>query len=439
MGSSSATACEGETATLVAELLSSVGSSTTLAWTSDFESGTDIVESGTTSFELNIPIPSSETSGSSVVTLMPTDNIGCTGESIEGLIEYYVAPEPTGFVDALCEGEDVEPNGLLTGPGLSYEWIYNGTVSSGPSPVFTDVTCDSELNLVMAQSYLIDGTALSCASDPYAFDLDITPLPAFDLVIPDATCDNTELTLTVNENNQTGGCIAADASYDWTIDTGSGPINFENVSTVVVGGSDYDEISIVVMGTQTSVNNICTSEVSETITINSNPEVNLANTNIPGSICVGSTVNVSSSLLPGTGSGSGQQMTYSWTNSDDPEVFDIQLVQGGSAAVIAVSDIQNIPDQGHLSFNITDTNGCTAQETFTIDIVELPVFGDLTAVTPIAACSGTSFNLELSEVSVDNGLDAADLVLTWEANMDSQLEEPTIVTDGTSHHHTFHC
>ena len=32
----------------------------------------------------------------------------------------------------------------------------------------------------------------------------------------------------------------------------------------------------------------------------------------------------------------------------------------------------------------------------------------------------------------DNGLDAADLVLTWEANMDSQLEEPTIVTDGTS-------
>ena len=142
---------EGETATLVAEVLSSVGSSTTLAWTSDFGSGTGIVESETTSFELNIPIPSSETSGSSVVTLMPTDNIGCTGESIEGLIEYYVAPEPTGFVDALCEGEDVEPNGLLTGPGLSYEWIYNGAVSSGPSPVFTDVTCDSELNLVMAQ------------------------------------------------------------------------------------------------------------------------------------------------------------------------------------------------------------------------------------------------------------------------------------------------
>ena len=430
--SSSATACEGETATLVAEVLSSVGSSTTLAWTSDFGSGTGIVESETTSFELNIPIPSSETSGSSVVTLMPTDNIGCTGASIEGLIEYYVAPEPTGFVDALCEGEDVEPNGLLTGPGLSYNWIYNGAVSSGPSPVFTDVTCDSELNLVMAQSYLIDGTALSCSSDPYAFDLNITPLPAFDLVIPDATCDNTELTLTVNENNQTSGCIAADASYDWTIDTGSGPINFDNVSTVVVGGSDYDEISIVVTGTQTSVDNICTSEVSETITINSNPEVNLANTNIPGSICVGSTVNVSSSLLPGTGTGSGQQMTYSWTNSDDPEVFDIQLVQGGSAAVIAVSDIQNIPDQGHISFNITDTNGCTAQETFTIDIVELPVFGDLTAVTPIAACSGTSFNLELSEVSVDNGLDAADLVLTWEASMDSQLEEPTIVTDGTS-------
>ena len=204
---------------------------------------------------------------------------------------------------------------------------------------------------------------------------------------------------------------------------------FENVSTVVVGGSDYDEISIVVMGTQTSVNNFAF-EVSETITINSNPEVNLANTNIPGSICVGSTVNVSSSLLPGTGSGSGQQMTYSWTNSDDPAVFDIQLVQGGSAAVIAVSDIQNIPTKV-ISPSTSQTPTVTAQETFTIDIVELPVFGDLTAVTQLQLL-GTSFNLGLSEVSVDNGLDAADLVLTWEANMNSQLEEPTIVTDGTS-------
>ena len=70
---------------------------------------------------------------------------------------------------------------------------------------------------------IIDGTVavFDLFVDPYAFDLNITPLPAFDLVIPNATCDNTELTLTVNENNQTGGCIAADASYDWTIDTGS--------------------------------------------------------------------------------------------------------------------------------------------------------------------------------------------------------------------------
>ena len=92
-------------------------------------------------------------------------------------------------------------------------------------------------------------------------------------------------------------------------------------------------------------------------------------------------------------------------------MFDIQHYQG-SAAVIAVSDIQNIPDQGHLSFNITDTNGCIA-ETFTIDIVEflcLAISRPLLQLQPVQ----TSFNLELSEVSVDNGLDAADLVLTWE-------------------------
>ena len=96
----------------------------------------------------------------------------------------------------------------------------------------------------------------------------------------------------------------------------------------------------------TDHNNIYPSEVSETVTINSNPEVNLANTNIPAPSIVGSTVNVSSSLLPGTGTGSGQQMTYSWTNSDDPEVFDIQRTRRVCGRHRGFRH-QNIPDQGH--------------------------------------------------------------------------------------------
>jgi len=727
-----AAVCEGDIATLVAEVVSVEGASTTLAWTSDLGGGSANVLSSAEGYDLTIPVPLSETSGSTIVTLTPTDNFGCVGQSIEGLIEYFVAPDPTGFVAPLCEGDDVEPMDLVSGPGLSYAWTYNGTNSDLPTPTFTDVTCDSELSLTMTRTYVVDGVVLPCASDPYAFGLDVTPRPAFDLVVPEVLCDNLDLELSVNAFNPTDGCVASNVSYEWSIDDGNGPQITSDVTSVVVPGGNYDELDLVVVASQTSATNTCTAEVAQTLVIQGNPdiaplstdvalcpnssaalsvevlsdpnggltfawanagdelfdflvapngqtvgltllagaeategdvqltvtdalgcaveatttvdildlpqpqniawsvdalcsndevtitmddpmvdptldlssltytwsafgsngdtytvtsdpanyvdvvsnmtlnaaewpvaepsmvgfeltlndgtcsssylydnelelyplpkvslaflnpayndvcegadwmgnlegasglaytgpttgevynvsidapgpiawevpwseidlavdnttpvtltlnaeadygaavcqttwdltldvfdapEINLDNTNLPDSICVGSTVNVSSSFVPGSGNGSGQQMDYTWTNADDPGVFDIQLVQNGSIATIGVADVQSIPDEGNLQFNITDDKGCTAQETFTITIIELPEFGELTSVTPAAACSGTTFEIELDEVTVDDGLDPADLEYVWGASINTQMGNPTVAANGLS-------
>jgi len=721
--------CEGDVAILEAEILFTEGAVTTLAWSSDLGDNSLVgTEIGT--YPLEIPVPMSNGEGSTVVTLVPTDDFGCEGESIEGLIEYYEVPVPSGTVGALCEGDDVEPTNILIGPGLDYAWDYNGATSNLSSPIFSSVTCDSELSLEMTQTYVVDGTPLSCTSQPYTIALDVTPLPSFELLLPDVACDNAEVSLAVAAVNTTEGCIASDLAYDWTIDDGSGsPFTAQGASLTVPGG-DYDELNVTVVASQTSASNTCTAEVSQSIVVNANPEIlfltsdaalcpnssalidtevlddpndtllyewgnagveifeflpveesvgiilsegsnategevqltvtnssgciaqantivdilnlpepqnvqwsvpalcsgdevvitmtdplvddafdlstltylwtasgsngdtyavtsdaenysdvvsnitvnaaawpveqptmvsfelilndgtctsthlyenqielyplpnvsfelatptyndvcegsdwmgnlqgasslsytgpltntfysesidvpgviewevpweeidlevdettpfllaltaqadygnavcetnwdlilevfdapqiNLDDTDFPESICVGSVAGISSSLVPGSGNGTAQQMIYSWTNADVPEAFDIELLENGSVANVNVADMPIIPDAGNIHFNVTDTKGCSAQETFEIDIIELPVIDGLTPVTSTEACSGTAFEFEIETVSVDDGLDEADVTFAWGANVASQTAPPELNSNGSS-------
>ena len=66
---------------------------------------------------------------------------------------------------------------------------------------------------------------------------------------------------------------------------------------------------------------------------------------------------------------------------------------------------------------VTDQEGCVgvSPET-TMTIVELPVLGDLT-VLPDAACSGTEFDLTLSDITVDDGLNIEDVQYAWSASI----------------------
>jgi gliding motility-associated-like protein len=138
-----------------------------------------------------------------------------------------------------------------------------------------------------------------------------------------------------------------------------------------------------------------------------NPGINPNNINVPESICVGSTESVSSSIAQGTGQG--QPITYQWSNAG-AQTFSIS--GSGSSVNISVNTDAGIPDDGLLAFSITDAQGCSVDTTYSILIYELPVMGTLT-VDPLVACSGDEIAVEMTGVTVDDGLDPNDVEYTW--------------------------
>ena len=87
----------------------------------------------------------------------------------------------------------------------------------------------------------------------------------------------------------------------------------------------------------------------------------------------------------------------------------------------------SIPDEGSVLLTVTDQEGCMGvSPATTLTIVELPVLGDLT-VLPEAACSGTVFDLTLSDITVDDGLNIEDVQYAWSAS----INNGTVSLDGT--------
>ena len=199
---------------------------------------------------------------------------------------------------------------------------------------------------------LNDGTCSS--SYLYNNELELYPLPKVSLAFPNPAYND------VCEGADWMGNLEGASGLAYT-----GPTTGEvyNVSIDAVGPIAWEvpwsEIDLTVDNTTpvTLTLNaeadygvaVCQTTWDLTLDVFDAPEVNLDNTNLPESICVGSTVNVSSSFVPGSGNGSGQQMDYTWTNADDPGVFDIQLVQNGSIATIGVADVQTFPTKATFS------------------------------------------------------------------------------------------
>ena len=174
----------------------------------------------------------------------------------------------------------------------------------------------------------------------------------------------------------------------------------------------------------------CLSTSEMTLDVLENPEVSITSTD---AICVGSVETLTAVHEPGTGQGG---LTYAWSNEDNPEAFDIATPNA------AVTDFEVhvdgvIPDAGSVLLTVTDQEGCVGvSPVSTITIHELPVLGDLT-VLPDAVCSGTTFEVTLTGITVDGGLDSNDVQYTWSAD----LNGANLLVDGTGiecHHDSFH-
>ena len=138
------------------------------------------------------------------------------------------------------------------------------------------------------------------------------------------------------------------------------------------------------------------------------PQFNLT---VPSSICVGSIESIA--MQPVQGAVNGQNPTgFSWSNLDDPPVFDITTPPTGGGGTIEVNALNPMPDQGTLVASFTDGEGCTTTQDVTVQVIELPTFGSLT-VSQDFLCSGDDLTLTLNDVAVDDGLDVNNLSYDW--------------------------
>jgi len=407
--------CEGESSTLEVQVLSSSGPSTELTWTSGSSSGSETLV-GTGNVDILIPGSSFVGSGSQVVSVSPEDAFGCVGASIEGLVEHYALPTPSGTLPFACSGEAVSPENVPTGPEFTYAWSYDGLAFGGDgattaTPVFDGISCDSEVSLVLSQTYVIDGVPLVCSAEAFDFSVEVAPTPEFNLSVPAVLCDDNEIDLAVTPVPAETGCLEVTTEYVWNVDDGTG-LNATSSDEITLAANDYDTIALNVVATSTGVadnSQQCTSELNTTLEVNANPVLDA----LPGDLafCANSSVAVSAAVLDDPNGG----LTYTWSNGDTPPAFEI-LTNGAATTGVALASGSNATD-GEVVLTVTDAAGCTAEVSTVLDVLDLPSPNGVTwSELDGALCSGDELTVDMAAPSVDPTLNLGNVTATWTAS-----------------------
>ena len=364
------------------------------------------------------------------VTLTAIDQLGCMAEASTtiDILDLPVAVNATWSDDVLCSGEvlnlnldDIDTDAALTDPA-TYSWIVTGSNGESYTVSNTDALEDEVIDLVIPDAPFDAGLAPvtldlvlnmddgTCQSQQSWDDVvEVYPNPEVQLVTDNDVCDG---------SNWAGVLVGA-SSLSWT--TGSGTTYdgvfiddslFLNLpwSEFAVPTDDSVPVSFLLDVTSDYGVQQCSSTSEMTLDVLENPEVNITSTD---AICVGSVETLTAAPVTGTGQGG---LTYAWSNEDNPEAFDIATP---NAAVTDFEVLANgvIPDAGSVLLTVTDQEGCVGvSPVSTITIHELPVLGDLT-VLPDAVCSGTTFDVTLTGITVDDGLDINDVQYTWSADV----------------------
>lgn len=436
--------CEEGSLAVEATLLSNPngGNLTYTLTNADAPNAFDIDQPSTTSPAATLSVANGTTASAGNVTWSVVDGAGCTAE-VTASVDIWDLPNAVGTAwseDALCSGQvlTLTVDDISTDPSATLPASYSWTVTGSNGEVYPT----SSVGILSDEV-----SGLDLADMP--FDPGFNPV-LLDLVldIDDGTCQNQQSwvdvvalypnpSVTLTSDND----VCVGTNWQGTLE-GASDISWNgNLATYTATNASGSAISWEVPWEEINITTTNTTPVSFPLTVTSNfmdvqcmsmfdlnldvlenPEVNLNNVNVPTSLCVGSDVLVSGSLTQGTGQG--QPYSFDWSNGDTPGAFNLGSAPGLTAATLSVDAGGDIPAAGSVVFTITDGQGCFDSEAFPITILELPEIGSVT-VTPEAACSGSAVNIELSEVTVDDGLDAEDLQFTWSASVAGQ---PAAVT-----------
>ncbi|MCZ2356880.1 MAG: gliding motility-associated C-terminal domain-containing protein, partial [Bacteroidia bacterium] len=358
--------CEGSSLNLTATTIPGA----TYSWTGPAFSSTS----------QNPTIAVSTTANSGTYNVVAIAN-GCT--SSVASVTVVVNPKPTapvaGSNSPICEGQTLNLT-ASTVSGANYLWSGpNGYSSNLQNPTISNATTANN------GSYTVVAIASGCTSLVGSVNVTINPVPN------PASASNNGPLCEGQTLNLTATAVSG-ASYSW-----SGPNGFSsNQQNPTIGG-----VTLANGGTYNVVTVAagCTSAVSSTVVvINPAPTAPTAGNNSP--LCVGSTLNLTSSAVAGA--------SYSWTgpngfssNLQNPTISNVTASNTGTYSLVAIA------------------NGCTSSvATTNVVINAVPAAPNAASNSPI--CEGGNLNLTASAVP------GANYSWTGPNGFTSSAQNPTI-------------
>ena len=372
------------------------------------------------------------TASSGEVTLTAIDALGCVAE-VSATVDILDLPQAVNVMwsdSVLCSEsaltllmDTITTDATVSNPA-TYAW--NVTGSNGVSYTTTNVANfeDDVTNLILplapfnanqepvALNLVLDLDDGTCQNQQSWVEVvDVYPNPKVSLATDNDVC----------VGNDWQGQLSGASDVSWTgnadsVYTASGdgsPLTWNVPWSEINVSSDGSVLVTFPLNVTSDFGVIqCLSTWTLPLDVLQNPEVDITSAE---AICVGTTETLTAAPVSGTGQGG---LTYAWTNVDDPAAFDIANADGASTNISVLED-GSIPDEGSVLLTVTDQEGCMGvSPATTLTVVELPVLGDLT-VLPEVACSGTVFDLTLSDITVDDGLNIEDVQYAWSASVNN--------------------
>ncbi len=266
--------------------------------------------------------------GTYILTIEQTlGNVTCTNSTSIMVIDNGQLPDADAGMNQTLNCEVacviIGGTGSSSGPNISYSWVGPNSFISGEQFPFV---CDVGIYTLS----VIDLNTGCISTDMVEVDGNIDP-PIADAGIGDTlTCDQTSVTL-----DGSGSSSGPEFSYEWT-----------NSSGTIVGTDQTIDVSETGVFTLvvTNTENGCTA--LSTVEIIPDDNLPIADSGIGDSLtCV-----VAMVILDGSGSSSGNNITYEWLDSANTSLGD--------------SIILEVNSPGTYTLIVTDTdNGCSASST----------------------------------------------------------------------------
>ncbi len=272
------------------------------------------------------------------------DDNGCSSEAnITVTVKNLPTVTASGAPNPVCSGETVNLTATGSGTTAPYFYFWGSGLGAGQNHT---VNPTSTTNYAVT---VTDGNGCTSAGSTTITTSD-NPSPN-PLASPNPICPGGSSSLSVSS---TGGT----SPYTYVWDNGLGAGDTHNVTPA--GATTY---------TVTATDDVgCTGQASVLLDINTLPTINLSAS--PNPVCSGETSNITTTLTGGS-----VPFMFSWDNGL------------GNAQNPTVNPLVTTT----YTLTVTDNNGCTSQESITLNVNDSPTV--TATATPAAICPGQTTNL----------------------------------------------